>query len=70
MMGNVNSNAQLGDHTWENPPWSNDPEYQRDLVGEAVALLRMMTPQQRANLLLEFPADEVVAVSDMLHDLS
>lgn len=48
---------------WEAPPWEGDP------VKEVTELLGSMTSEQRAKLLLEFPADEVIAVADMLQNL-
>lgn len=55
---------------WENPPWNDKQEGNRLMLLEEVAgILRTMTPQERAKLLQEFPADEVVAVAQMLQSL-
>lgn len=55
---------------WESPPWVKNAEISEDdLVEATTELLRKMTPEQRAKLLLEFPADEVVAVAEMLQNL-
>jgi|GEM_PF-4422430 len=58
-MAEVNKAAQ-----WEAPPWEGKP------LEQAAALLNKMSPEERAKLLLEFPADEVIAVADMLQSLS
>lgn len=56
---------------WESPPWVKNAEISEDdLVEATTELLRKMTPEQRAKLLLEFPADEVVAVAEMLQSLN
>ena len=55
---------------WESPPWVKNAEVSvDDLVETTTELLHKMTPEQRAKLLLEFPADEVVAVAEMLQSL-
>ncbi len=48
---------------WENPDWG------KNSVEQAVDLLKTMSPEQRAKVLLEFPADEVVAVAEMLQSI-
>lgn len=55
---------------WENPPWSNKLDDDRSmLLQEVVRILSTMTPQERAKILQEFPADEVIAVAELLESL-
>lgn len=56
-----------GPDKWESPPWVRNIE--DNPVDAAIDLLKKMTPQQRALLLQNFPADEVIAVADMLESL-
>lgn len=56
---------------WESPPWSHKLEGDRnELLDEVIGIVRNMTPLERAKVLQEFPADEVIAVASMMQDLS